>query len=86
MIKLCLQQVNGKILSIKRIQTKKLIKILHPKDKVNCNQVFYINLIMNHPVNKINYKVKQLNGKVFRISKQITEILEKVPNKPDKKN
>ena len=84
MIRLFPQPDNGKILNIKSIQIKKLIKIQPKKDKVNCNQVFYFNQIMNLLVNKKDYKVKQQNGKVFRISKQIIEILEKVLNKSDK--
>ena len=84
MIRLCPPLDNGKILNIKNIQIKKSIKIQQKKDKANCNQVFYFNQIMNLLVNKKDYKVKQQNGKVFRISKQIIEILEKVLNKLDK--
>ena len=75
------QLASGKILNIKNIQIKKLIKPLHVKNNPNYSQVYYFNQIINHQGKKRNFNLRWLNGKVFRISKQIIEILEKVPNK-----
>ena len=84
MIRLYQQLVNGKTPNIKNILIKKLIKILHAKNNLNYSQLYYFNQIIYHLGKKRNFNPRWSNGKVFRISKQIIEILEKVQNKQDK--